>query len=72
METRPRRQQTTEKIGEPLDLGIGTVHIQRRNGSPFLSARTFINALLRENVRDFRVLCAAVCFLVHVLVYKRV
>jgi hypothetical protein len=41
METRPRRQQTTEKIGTPLELGIGTVHIERRNGSPFLSARAF-------------------------------
>ena len=26
MRTHPRRQQTTEKIGAPLDLGIGTVH----------------------------------------------
>jgi hypothetical protein len=26
METRPRRQQTTEKIGAPLELGIGRVH----------------------------------------------
>jgi hypothetical protein len=42
METRPRRQQTTEKTGEPLDLGIGTVHIERRNGSPILSARAYI------------------------------
>jgi len=38
----PRRQQTTEKIGTPIDLGVGTLRIERRNGSPFLSARTFI------------------------------
>jgi hypothetical protein len=42
METRPRRQQTTEKIGDPLDLGLGKVYIERRNNSPDLSARTFI------------------------------
>ena len=42
MGTRPRRQQTTEKIGDPLNLGIGIVQIERRNGSPILSARTFI------------------------------
>jgi hypothetical protein len=42
MGTRPRRQQTTEKIGEPLDLGIGTVYIERRNGSSILSARAYI------------------------------
>jgi hypothetical protein len=42
METRPRRQQTTEKVGEPLDLGLGKVYIERRNNSPVLSARTFI------------------------------
>jgi hypothetical protein len=42
METRPRRQQTTEKIGDSLDLGFGKVHVERRNGSPILSARAFI------------------------------
>jgi integrase len=42
MEKRAHRQQTTEKIGEPLELGIGRVHIERRNGSPILSARAYI------------------------------
>jgi hypothetical protein len=42
METRPRRQQTTEKIGTPLELGVGIVHIERRNGSPILSARSYV------------------------------
>jgi hypothetical protein len=42
MGTRPRRQQTAEKIGAPLELGFGTVHVERRNGSPILSARAYI------------------------------
>ena len=42
METRPRRQQTTEKIGEPVNCGFGKVYLERRNGSPVLSARAYI------------------------------
>lgn len=42
MEKRPRRQQTTEKIGGPLNCGFGKVYLERRNGSSILSARAYI------------------------------
>jgi len=56
MGTRPPRQQTTEKIGAPLELGFGTVHIERRNGSPIPSARAYIQGKHKgvEHRRDRR------------------
>ena len=37
-----RAGQTTERLGAPLDLGIGRVYIERRNGMAMLYARAFI------------------------------
>lgn len=51
------RQQWTERLGAPLDLGVGRVYIERRNDSPVLSARTFIQGKYKTwstNERDER------------------
>jgi integrase len=37
-----RPQQTTERVGDPLDLGVFRVYIERRNGMKSLYARAFI------------------------------
>lgn len=42
MEDAPKRQQKTERLEPPIDTGFGRIYLERRNGSPFLTARTFI------------------------------
>lgn len=42
MEDAPKRQQKTERLQPPIETGFGKVYLERRNGSPLLTARTFI------------------------------